>query len=105
MVPKRIDASCLAEPPPARALLSSSSEESSLSDPAADHSSASVRRRVPVIVGVSGRATSWFASLANGLVEWSSREVVGGENGWVWGTGGGAIVGGPESDECDIFLK
>jgi hypothetical protein len=42
IVPKRIDASCFAEPPVGWA---SSSDESSFSESAADHSSSSGRRR------------------------------------------------------------
>ena len=58
IVPNRIDAKCLAEPPVGA--FPSSSLDSSLSDSATDHSSSSGRRRDcgPVYVGVSGFAAS-----------------------------------------------
>jgi hypothetical protein len=53
IVPKRIEARCFALPPPG--LSSSSSEESSLSEPVADHSSASGRARDLGPVGTESR--------------------------------------------------
>lgn len=85
MVPNRIDAKCLADPLAGGS--SSLSLSSSLSDPAADQSSSSGRRRdcAPVKVGVRGLAASCWAILWKGLVEWRSA---GG------GGGGGAAAGG-----------
>lgn len=104
MVPNRMEASCLADPPPTR--LSSSSLDSSFSEPAADHSSSSGRLLEPVSAGVSGLDASCWASRANGLVDGKSRGVVaGGESGWLRGTGRGAAGGGPVSEDWDIFLK
>jgi hypothetical protein len=110
MVPKRIDARCLAEPPVGP--LPSSSLESSFSESATDHSSSSGRRRDcgPLYVGVSGFAASWCAIRWKGLVEESSLGTeAGGESGWVGGRGGGggAADGGPDSEEEDTesFLK
>jgi hypothetical protein len=69
IVPNKIEARCLAEPPPGRS--SSSSLSSSLSDPAADHSSSSGRRRdwAPVKLGVNGLMVSCWAMRWNGLVD------------------------------------
>jgi hypothetical protein len=110
MVPNRIDARCLAEPPVGAP--PSSSLESSFSDSATDHSSSSGRRRDcgPLYVGASGFAASCCAIRWKGLVDESSlgAEAVG-ESGWVWGTGGGggATGGGPDSEDEDTesFLK
>jgi hypothetical protein len=112
MVPNRIDARCLAEPPVGAP--PSSSLESSFSDSATDHSSSSGRRRDcgPLYVGASGLAASCCAIRWKGLVDESSLGAeAGGESGWVWGTGGGggggAADGGPDSEEEDTesFLK
>jgi hypothetical protein len=75
MVPNRIDARCLAEPPVGGS--ASSSLESSFSDSATDHSSSSGRRRDcgPVYVGVRGFAASCCAIRRNGLVDESSLGV------------------------------
>jgi hypothetical protein len=97
MVPKRMEASCLADPPPGRS--SSSSSLSSLSDPAADHSSSSGRRRDcgPVTVGVNGFALSCWAMRWNGFVD--GRLSAGGAGGAVvCGIGGGENTGRPFSD-------
>jgi hypothetical protein len=83
MVPKRMDARCLADPPVGPS--SPSSLESSLSDSAADHSSSSGRLRDwgPVLVCVSGFAASCCAMRWNGLVDDSSFGADGGgESAW-----------------------
>src|SRR5205823_5644917 len=66
MVPNRIDARCLAEPPFGA---SPSSSLESFSDSATDHSSSSGRRRDcgPLYVGVSGFAASCCAIRWKGL--------------------------------------
>jgi hypothetical protein len=78
MVPNRIDARCLADPPVGAS--SPSSLESSLSDSATDHSSSSGRLRDwgPVYVWVSGFAASCCAMRWNGLVDESSLGADGG---------------------------
>lgn len=82
MVPKRIDARCLALPRSGRSGSSSSEEESSL-ESTTDHSSSSCRTRLrfPVGVEVNGGGKAWdldaelaaafscWASLWNGLVD------------------------------------
>lgn len=107
MVPKRIEASCLALPAPVGAL-DSESDSSSLSEPAADHSSSSGRRRDcgPVKEGESGLAASCWAILWKGLVEGRALEGVsaGGEKGCVWGIGGGEKAGAADASE-ERFLK
>lgn len=90
MVPKRMDARCLADPPVGAS--SPSSLESSLSDSATDHSSSSGRLRDwgPVYVCVSGCAASCCAMRWNGLVDESSFGAAGGgESGCVGATGAG----------------
>jgi hypothetical protein len=96
IVPNRIEASCFADPAPAGA--GPSSSESSCSEPAADHSSSSSSGRRREV----GFTASWAAMRWKGLVE--GRSAGGGENGWVWGMGGGEKAGAAEASE-ERFLK
>lgn len=108
MVPKRMEASCLALPAPVGAL-DSESDSSSLSEPAADHSSSSGLRRDcgPVKEGMSGLATSCCAMRWKGLVDGKLSEGVAadGEKGCVWGIGGGEKAGVAAEASDDRFLK
>ena len=117
MVPKRMDARCLALPRSGRSGSSSSEEESSL-EFTTDHSSSSCRTRLrfPVGVEVNGGGNAWdlgaelaaafscWASLWNGLVD-----VSGGGEVMVEGCWGGEAA---DDDGCEagvdawfIFLK